>query len=183
MSETASSNTTGSVQVRLAERPDADAIVAVINIAFRRAEEFFVAGDRIDQDHVLSLLSSGKFLVADTDGGVTGCVYVEPRGDRAYLGLLSVDPARQQAGLGTLLMAAGEEYCRARGCRFIDIVVVNLREELPGFYHRRGYVETGTSPFPSDVKTKLPCFFLKMSKSLDEDERTGTTRLEGASKL
>jgi GNAT superfamily N-acetyltransferase len=93
-------------------------------------------------------------------------VYVEPRGDRAYLGLLSVDPASQHNGLGKLLMDAAEEFCRELGCRFMDLNVVNLRGDLFGFYGRRGYVETGTTPFPTDVVTKLPCHFIDMSKSL-----------------
>jgi len=43
---------------------------------------------------------------------------------------------------------------------------VNLRKELPDFYHRKGYIETGTAPFPPDLNPKLPCHFVKMSKPL-----------------
>jgi hypothetical protein len=63
-------------------------------------------------------------------------------------------------------MDAAEEYSRRQACHFMDINVVNLREELFGFYHKRGYVEAGTSPFPSDVNTKLPCHFIEMTKPL-----------------
>jgi GNAT superfamily N-acetyltransferase len=80
--------------------------------------------------------------------------------------LLSVDPARQQGGLGSFLMDAAENYCRERGSRFMDIYIVNLRTELPAFYQRRGYVATGTTPFLEDVETKLPCHFINMSKPL-----------------
>jgi hypothetical protein len=48
----------------------------------------------------------------------------------------------------------------------MDINVVNLRLDLAGFYQKRSYVETGTSPFPADVETKLPCHFIEMSKPL-----------------
>jgi len=41
-----------------------------------------------------------------------------------------------------------------------------LRTELPPFYQRRGYVETGTTPFVEDVPTKIPCHFINMSKPL-----------------
>ena len=44
--------------------------------------------------------------------------------------------------------------------------IVNLRTELTPFYQRRGYVETGTQPFPSDVQTKQPCHFITMAKPL-----------------
>ena len=154
------------VEIRIARASDAEKITAVINAAFRIAEGFFIDGNRITFAEVQRSLTTGAFLVAEDEHGLSGCVYVEPRGDRAYLGLLSVDPARQQSGLGSRLMAAGEEYCRARGARFMDIYIVNLRTELPAFYEHRGYVENGTTPFPADVPTKQPCHFINMSKPL-----------------
>jgi len=48
----------------------------------------------------------------------------------------------------------------------MDLRIVNLREELPAFYRKLGYMETGTEPFPSDLDTKLPCHFVNMSKPL-----------------
>ena len=153
-------------EIRIAGSADAEQITAVINAAFRIAEGFFVDGNRITLDEVHHYLDKGAFLVAEDSHGLSGCVYLEPRGERAYLGLLSVDPSRQQSGLGSRLMTAGEEYCRTRGARFMDILIVNLRAELPAFYAHRGYVEDGTTPFPPDVPTKQPCHFINMSKPL-----------------
>ena len=151
---------------RIATPADAANITAIINAAFRIAEEFFVDGNRITQAEVEKLLEKGAFLLAETGDQLDGCVYVELRGERSYLGLLSVDPNRQQGGLGSLLMNAAESYCRERGSHFMDILIVNLREELPSFYRKRGYVENGTTPFPEDVETKIPCHFINMAKSL-----------------
>jgi GNAT superfamily N-acetyltransferase len=151
---------------RIATPADAANITAIINAAFRIAEEFFVDGNRITQAEVEKLLEKGVFLLAETGDQLDGCVYVELRGERSYLGLLSVDPNRQQGGLGSLLMNAAESYCRERGAHFMDILIVNLREELPSFYRKRGYVENGTTPFPEDVETKIPCHFITMAKSL-----------------
>ncbi|HEX5887161.1 MAG TPA: GNAT family N-acetyltransferase [Pyrinomonadaceae bacterium] len=153
-------------EIRIASSADAEQITAVINAAFRIAEGFFIDGNRITLDEVHGLLTKGAFLVAPDEDGLRGCVYIEPRGERAYLGLLSVDPSRQQSGLGSRLMSAGEEYCRERGARFMDILIVNLRSELPAFYAHRGYVENGTTPFPPDVPTKQPCHFINMAKPL-----------------
>ena len=150
----------------MASLSDAEVITALINRAFRIAEEFFIDGDRITLENVRDFFETGKFLLGESDGIAAACVYVELRDNRAYLGLLSVDPARQHSGLGSLLMDAAEEYCRGLACRFMDINVVNLREELFGFYRKRGYIETGTSPFPADLETKLPCHFIEMSKQL-----------------
>ncbi len=153
-------------KIRIAASADAPRITDVINAAFRIAEGFFVDGPRISQAEVEQLLVKGAFLLAEADDKLNGCVYVELRGERSYLGLLSVDPSSQQGGLGSLLMLEAEKYCRERGSRAMDIYIVNLREELPAFYARRGYVENGTTPFPEDVVTKVPCHFINMSKPL-----------------
>lgn len=154
------------VRIRLAEPSDARQIMAVINSAFRIAEEFFCGADRITLEEVERLFTSGTFVVAEVDRVLGGCVYVELRGERSYLGLLSVDPSRQQSGLGSLLMEAGEKHCRELGSQFMDIYIVNLRTELWPFYQRRGYVETGMLPFPPDVETTMPCHFITMAKAL-----------------
>src|SRR4051812_20081559 len=98
--------------IRRAEVSEAEAIAVLINSAFGPAEGFFIAGDRINADEVRTLFEKGAFLVA---GDYAGCVYVEPRGARAYLGLLSVAPARQGEGLGKRLTAAAEEFARGQG--------------------------------------------------------------------
>jgi predicted N-acetyltransferase YhbS len=154
------------LQLRVAELLDAEAIVSVINAAFRHAESFLIDQDRINVEAVRDLLQKGSFLVADDLGVLCGCVYVEPRGDRSYLGLLSVDPESQKSGLGSTLMQAAEDHCAKSGSRFMDLRIVNVRQELPTFYHRRGYLETGTEPFTPGLNPKLPCHFVKMSKAL-----------------
>ena len=153
------------MRIRVADPSDAEAIVNLINAAFS-IEKFFVDGDRITLDQVRSLFPKGEFLVADGDAAPAGCVYVEQRGARAYFGLLSIDPARQRTGLGSRLVAEAESWGRERGCRFMDLRIVNLREELPAFYRRLGYVEDGTEPFPAETPTKMPCHFVNMSKQL-----------------
>ena|SRR5687767_7181761 len=155
-----------SVRVRPAEPSDAKQIMALINSAFRIAEDFFYNEDRITFEEVERLFTTGTFLIAEADRVLRGCVYVELRGERSYLGLLSVDPSQQQTGLGSLLMTAGENHCRKLGSRAMDIYIINLRTELPPFYQRRGYVETGTLPLPPEIETTQPCHFITMAKDL-----------------
>jgi hypothetical protein len=52
-----------------------------------------------------------------------------------------------------------------RSCRFMDIHIVNLRQELPAYYRRLGYVEEGTLPFPAPECTSRPCSFIVMTKA------------------
>src|ERR1043165_639768 len=154
------------VPMRVATAADTAQITEVINAAFRIVEGFFIASERITEAEVAESLGKGDFLLAEIDEKLNGCVYVEMRGTRSYLGLLSVDPACQQSGLGSLLMQEAEQYCRERGSRFMDILIVNVREELPSFYKKRGYEEKGTSAFPEDVETLVPVHFINMSKPL-----------------
>jgi predicted N-acetyltransferase YhbS len=154
------------MQVRVAETGDAEAIVAVINVAFRLAEGFLLDRDRIDLEAVQELFQKGTFLIAE-DTYLCGCVYVEPRdGNRSYLGLLAVDPRLQKSGLGSRLMKAAEAHCAKAGSGFMDLRIVSVRGELPPFYHRHGYVETGTEPFTPGLTPKVPCHFVWMSKPL-----------------
>lgn len=153
------------MRLEIAAQTDAEALTAIVNAAFV-VEKFFIDGDRVNLDMVRALLEKGTFLVARDDAGTAACVYLEQRGDRGYLGLLSVDPARQKTGLGRLLMEAAEDYGRGYGWKALDLRVVNLREELPAFYRRLGYHDCGEEEFPPGEPTRLPCHFLKMTKAL-----------------
>jgi predicted N-acetyltransferase YhbS len=149
------------MEIRRADPTDAPALVAIINRAFQ-VEKFFIEGDRIDLNQVQTLFRKGEFLIA----GNTACVYIEPRDNRCYLGLLSVDPQAQGTGLGGSLLKAAEDRARKLSCQAMDLRMVNLRKELPAFYQRMGYEETGTSEFTAGVQTLLPCHFVHMSKLL-----------------
>jgi N-acetylglutamate synthase-like GNAT family acetyltransferase len=153
------------VSLRIAAPQDVSAIVKLINTAFR-VERFFIDGERTNPDEVGALLQKGQFLIAEANGEMAACVYVELRGARGYLGLLAVEPDRGRRGLGARMVAAAEAHCRAAGCLRIELRVVNLRTELPDYYRRLGYVEDGVEPFPPHARTKLPCHFVRMSKSL-----------------
>jgi GNAT superfamily N-acetyltransferase len=152
-------------RTRIADAADVEPLVRLINAAFP-VERFFIDGDRINSEGIRRLMGTGQFLVAEDDAGMSGCVYVEPRGDRAYLGLLSGDPSRQRSGLGSRLMASAEEHACASGIRTMDLRIVNVRRELPEFYRQLGYIVTCTSPFSPDVVTKQSCHFINMSKAL-----------------
>jgi GNAT superfamily N-acetyltransferase len=154
-------------EVRLARPAEAPALARLINDAFV-VENFFKIGDRTSADEVLELMCEGEFLVLESvpDRTVAGCLYLKRGGERAYFGMLAIDPARQGRGLGARLIEAAEVRARDMGCRFMDIHIVNLREELPGYYRRLGYVATGTLPFSDPSRASRPCHFIVMSKPL-----------------
>jgi GNAT superfamily N-acetyltransferase len=151
--------------VRLALPEDVPELVRLINASFV-VEQPFIEGDRIDTEGVRGYMEKGKFLLAEDSSGLAGCVYVELRGERGYLGLLGVDPPRQGTGLGRFLMDAAENYFRAAGCRAVDLRIISPRAPLPAFYRHLGYAQTGTAPFAPDTAVKVPCHYILMSKAL-----------------
>ena len=155
-----------SLSIRVGQADDVNALAVLVNAAFR-VEQPFIEGDRVDAEGVRSYMAKGKFLVAEDSAGLAGCVYVELRGDRGYLGLLGVDPQRQGTGLGRKLMDAAEEFFCEAGCVAVDLRVISARTPLPAFYRRLGYHETGTAPFAPDMPLKVPCHYILMSKALD----------------
>jgi GNAT superfamily N-acetyltransferase len=155
----------------VAAEADRGAIRALVNQAFE-VERFLKkgGGDRLQGDSEFDALwERGTFLVKEADGTLAGCVYVEPRGERAYLGLLSIVPARQGTGLGKQLNAAAEQYAREQGCRWMDLRVVSPRaEQLLPVYRKLGYVETGTEEYAAALveKMAIPGYFILMEKQL-----------------
>ncbi len=133
------------VHLRLAEAADTEALVRLINEAFA-VEKIVIEGERTEQ--------------------LLGCVYVEVKGKRGYLGLLGVRPDRQKSGFGRRLTTAAEDYFRKAGCEAVDLRIVSVRAELPPFYERLGYAATAIAPVPDTIPLKIPSHFIVMSKSL-----------------
>jgi ribosomal protein S18 acetylase RimI-like enzyme len=154
------------VSIRQAVKDDIPPLVRLINAAFI-VEQFVFDGDRIDAEETQAFMETGKFLIAQDSTGFVGCVYLELRKERGYLGLLAVDPARQGTGLGRKLVAAAENYFRAAGCRVVDLRVISQRTPLPPFYRRLGYIEIGTAPFSPSLQTRVPGHYIVMSKTLE----------------
>jgi GNAT superfamily N-acetyltransferase len=157
--------------VRIATVDDREAIRQLVNLAFD-VERFLKkgGGDRLQGDGELeALFERGTFLVKVEDGEPVGCVYVEPRGERAYLGLLSIVPSRQGAGLGKQLNVAAENFAREQGCKWMDLRVVSPRADLLlPVYRKLGYAVTGTQEYPAVLveKMAIPGHFILMEKAL-----------------
>jgi len=156
----------GEIRVRRATDEDVVGLTRLINAAFA-VEQVAFDGDRVDVASVRKYMTTGVFLLAADAAGLVGCVYIEIRGERSYLGLLSVEPARQGRGLGRKLMAEAEQFARGAGSRAMDLRVISPRAaQLVPFYLRLGYHETGTRPIPAELASKVPTHYVMMSKAL-----------------
>ena len=139
------------------------AVAALMNSAYRGAggtrgwavETDYLAGDRTTTEVLRADLAARpdatvlKWVDGRTDA-FSGCVWLEPlSGDVWYLGSFAIEPARQNGGLGRVMLAAAEDWARQCGGRRMRMTVINVREALIAWYLRRGYHITGEAePFP-----------------------------------
>lgn len=152
---------------RAAGPKDVAAICALVNSAYRgegskrgwTTEADLLGGQRTDEEKLREMISEGRVELAEEDGVLVGCVHLkkEPSG-ACYLGMLTIDPARQAAGLGKKLLARSEGLASEWGCRHLRMCVISVRAELIAYYERLGYEKTGVEePFPEeDPRFGLP---------------------------
>lgn len=163
---------------------DVPAIVTLMNRAYRgtgietgwNSEADYIAGDRTSEALLREEIETkpdAALLVWRTAEDIQGCVWLQPLSEDVwYVGSLTVDPRRQNAGLGRQLLAASEQWVRERGGRAIRMSVVNVRDSLIAWYARRGYQPNGeTEPFPYDdarfgVPKRDDLCFIVMEKQL-----------------
>lgn len=113
-------------------------------------EADLLGGQRTDLASLQAMLDAeAQHLLVARDE--LACVALIDRGEGLfYLGLLTVDPERQAAGVGKTLLAEAERYAnRQLGAKRIEMTVIAQRVELIAWYERRGYALTGERrPFP-----------------------------------
>ncbi len=152
---------------RSATSSDIPALHALIESAYRGEsakrgwthEADLLGGQRTDAETLSAILADAEqtLIVAQAENGAMhGCVLVVDEGEHAgrrvaYLGMLTVRPDLQSAGLGRQLIAAAEDYARSFGAAVMEMTVIKQRRELIEWYIRRGYRVTGREePFPLD---------------------------------
>lgn len=140
---------------------DVEAITALLNSAYRgqaslagwTTEAGLIAGEQRTHTHEVTALIEGpaSLFLKYSNPEITGCVNLQQQGGQIYLGMLSVAPLLQGAGIGKKLLAAAEEYASSQGCHSIFMTVISVRDELIAWYKRHGYHDTGErKPFIED---------------------------------
>lgn len=86
-------------------------------------------------------------LVAVRGDAVVASAMVGEDGHRGWVYYVAVDPAHQRSGLGAAIMAAAEDWLRARGIWKLQLLVRGDNEAAHGFYQRLGYRDTGSVCF------------------------------------
>ncbi|MEV8048104.1 GNAT family N-acetyltransferase [Streptomyces griseoluteus] len=139
---------------------DVDDLVALVESAYRgdasragwTTEADILDGQRTDPEGVRQVIKTpdSRLLVVEREGRIVACCQLEHRGTHAYFGMFAVSPTLQGAGLGKAVMAEAERLARADwGATEMHMTVISVRDDLIGWYERRGYRRTGeTTPFP-----------------------------------
>ncbi|MCU1623912.1 MAG: Acetyltransferase family protein [Frankiales bacterium] len=144
------------MQIRRATPADVDAVVALVESAYRgdssragwTTEADLLDGQRTDRDEVRSVLE--ELVVAQDEAGeLVGCCTLIPKDGHAYFGMFAVRPGLQGGGVGSQLLKEAETLAAEHGASYVEMTVISTRSELIDFYLRRGYADTGeTRPFP-----------------------------------
>lgn len=169
------------MEITAAAKSDTPALVCLINSAYRgeaskkgwTTEADLLDGMRTDEANISELMDDANavFLKClSEEGKLTGSVYLQRQNDKIYLGMLSVSPELQGAGIGKQLMRAAEEYATKNNCLSIFMTVISVRLELIAWYERHGYKKTGeTKPFPAGGKfgmQKQPLELIVLEKNV-----------------
>jgi ribosomal protein S18 acetylase RimI-like enzyme len=172
----------GNLTITIAANEDIAQIEKLVNSAYRgdssrkgwTTEADLLDGIRTNKDVLSGMINRGDSIVLKCNNAknqLVGCVYLQKKEDKLYLGMLTVAPDIQAQGIGKKLLQAAEEYAQTQQCTAITITVISLRQELIKWYERRGYKATGErKPFPSnDPRFGLPkqqLEFIVMEKQL-----------------
>lgn len=147
---------------------DADDLNALVNSAYRgdtsrkgwTTEADLLDGSRIDAQTIAAYINNPQVTIlkyVNDKGQLKACVYLEVKADKIYLGMLTVSPELQAAGIGRQLLQKAEEFARSRQVYIISITVISARAELIAWYMRRGYAATGAVlPFHTEPKFGIP---------------------------
>jgi ribosomal protein S18 acetylase RimI-like enzyme len=155
--------------VTKADQNDIPALVPLINSAYRgeaskkgwTTEADMLEGDlRTDTPTLTALMQQPGAVILkyyNDTGSILGSVYLHKQDRGLYLGMLTVDPTQQAAGIGKQLMRAAEQYAKEQNCPAIFMNVISIRHELIAWYEKLGYQKTGeVKPFPNDPKFGIP---------------------------
>ena len=78
-------------------------------------------------------------LVGVHSGKIVASIMVGHDGHRGWLYYVSVDISAQSNGYGAAILAAGEEWLRARSVPKVMLLVRETNTRAVGFYDRQGY--------------------------------------------
>ena len=154
---------------RTATVDDVPVLVELVTSAYRgevsrrgwTTEADLLDGNRIDPDALRHdvLRPHSQVLIAERNGNMQACAHICEQDDAGYFGMFSVKPDLQSSGVGTAVLVEAERIVRDEWqLPRMRMNVIDVREDIIGWYKRRGYRRTGIiKPFPyGDTRFGLP---------------------------
>lgn len=167
--------------ISVATTDDIPGLLQLINSAYRGEDakrgwtheaEIIEGSLRTDEDELLRLLNNPNAVILKhtEEKRINGCVYLEKKEQKLYLGMLSVSPFEQSKGIGKKLLSAADNYARDKHLKKIEMTVISRRHELIAWYERNGYAQTEERlPFEVEKKFGIPreeIDFMVMEKTI-----------------
>jgi len=167
--------------VTKALQTDIPELNVLVNSAYRgetskqgwTTEADLLDGLRIDEETLDGYFADPSITIlknTDEDGSINGCVYLEQRGPKLYVGMFSVSPLLQGKGIGRDLLLAAESHAKLANIHTLTMTVISVRHELISWYERRGYNATGEmQPFHVEKKfgvARQPIELVVLEKSI-----------------
>lgn len=158
---------------------DVPALEKLINSAYRgetsklgwTTEANLLQDKRITADELYETINKNTILKYTDNNTIIGCVLLADKGNKLYLGMLTVSPELQNSGIGKKLLQKAEEHALSLNLPKIAMTVISIREELIAWYNRHGFIDTGVrEPFPLNgtdaIISQLPLEFIVLEKNI-----------------
>jgi GNAT superfamily N-acetyltransferase len=167
--------------VTKAIQTDVPELNVLVNCAYRgetskqgwTTEADLLDGLRIDEETLYGYFADPSITIlknTDENGSINGCVYLEQRGPKLYVGMFSVSPLLQGKGIGRDLLQVAEAHAKQANINILTMTVISIRHELISWYERRGYKTTGElQPFHLEKKfgvARKPIELLVLEKGI-----------------
>jgi ribosomal protein S18 acetylase RimI-like enzyme len=165
--------------ITIATLEDVTSLEKLINSAYRgetskkgwTTEANLLQGKRITANELIEIIKNKENTILKyTDNNqIIGSVLLVNKGNKLYLGMLTVSPELQNSGIGKQLLYEAEVHASALDLPKIVMTVISIREELIAWYNRHGFKDTGArEPFPLNetdaIIVNQPLEFIVMEK-------------------
>jgi ribosomal protein S18 acetylase RimI-like enzyme len=165
--------------ITIATLENISALEQLINSAYRgetskqgwTTEANLLEGKRITEDELTEIIKNKEntILKFTEKNKIIGCVLLVNKGNKLYLGMLTVSPELQNSGIGKKLLQEAEVHALALRLPKIVMTVISIRKELIDWYNRHGFIDTGVrEPFPLNdtdaIIVNQPLEFIVMEK-------------------
>ena len=133
--------------LRDATRADVDAIVALVNAAYKPRDGMVFPGERVERDEITAIVAGDEssMILALRDDTIVAAVRLDLAPPDAAFGLLATSVAHQGRGLAPALIAECERRAIEAGCIVMQIGIID-KVGLRPWYEALGYRYAGETP-------------------------------------